>query len=140
MHPNKLQGQAFDLKDVFNIARAIFSGDDDFLLQEPLPCPDPDHAQMECSSTHDSLAPCVKTKTVQFQNDYCKEDNWELEALIYQLHALLVWDPKYMFVYARCTTHFPNVMMGIPRLGYQVNTTAAYLYQFSAPLLLLPQP
>jgi len=37
MHPNMPQGQAFDLKDVFNIARAIFSGDDDFLLQEPSP-------------------------------------------------------------------------------------------------------
>ena len=37
MHPNMPRGQAFDLKDVFNIARAIFSGDDDFLLQEPSP-------------------------------------------------------------------------------------------------------
>ena len=44
MHPNKLQGQAFNLKDIFDIARAIFSGNNNFLLQEPLPCPDPDHA------------------------------------------------------------------------------------------------
>jgi hypothetical protein len=35
--PDKPRGQAFDYKDVLKIARAIFSGDDDFLLQEPPP-------------------------------------------------------------------------------------------------------
>jgi hypothetical protein len=32
MHPSKPTGKAFKLKDVFNIMRAIFSGDNDFLL------------------------------------------------------------------------------------------------------------
>ena len=30
--PNRLKGQAFNLKDVLEMVRAIFSGDDDFLL------------------------------------------------------------------------------------------------------------
>src|SRR6266581_3135976 len=34
-HPDQPRGQAFDLKDVLTTARAVFSGDDDFLLQEP---------------------------------------------------------------------------------------------------------
>ena len=35
--PDKLKGQAFSIKDVLKIARAVFLGDDDFLLQEPSP-------------------------------------------------------------------------------------------------------
>jgi len=34
-HPDQPRGQAFDLKDVLTTARAVFLGDDDFLLQEP---------------------------------------------------------------------------------------------------------
>ena len=33
-HPDKPKGQAFSIKDVLKIARAVFSGDNDFLLQE----------------------------------------------------------------------------------------------------------
>jgi len=33
-HPDQPRGQAFDLKDVLMTARAVFSGNDDFLLQE----------------------------------------------------------------------------------------------------------
>jgi len=36
-HPDQPRGQAFDLKDVLKTARAIFSGDNDFLLQELAP-------------------------------------------------------------------------------------------------------
>jgi hypothetical protein len=36
-HPDNPRGQAFDHKDVLKTAQAIFSGDDDFLLQEPTP-------------------------------------------------------------------------------------------------------
>jgi hypothetical protein len=129
MHPSKPTGEAFDLKDIFNIAWAIFLGDDDFLLQEAPTCSDPICA---CSSSRDLPAPCIKTRTVQFQDNYREEDNKALEAFIYQLHALLVWDPKYVLVYARCTTQFPNTMMGIPRPGYQVDTSASYTYQASA--------
>ena len=35
--PDKLKGQAFSIKDVLKIARAVFLGDDDFLSQEPSP-------------------------------------------------------------------------------------------------------
>jgi hypothetical protein len=35
--PDKPRGQAFDYKDILKITRAIFSGDNDFLLQEPPP-------------------------------------------------------------------------------------------------------
>jgi len=35
--PDMPRGRAFDYKDVLSIARAIFSGDDDFYLQEPPP-------------------------------------------------------------------------------------------------------
>jgi hypothetical protein len=42
--PDKLRGQAFELKDVLKIAMAIFLGDDDFLLPEPIPrCSDNGH-------------------------------------------------------------------------------------------------
>jgi hypothetical protein len=37
MNPSRLRGQAFDLQDVLETARAVFSGDDDFFLQEPPP-------------------------------------------------------------------------------------------------------
>ena len=33
--PDRPKGQAFDLQDVLQTARAIFSGDDDFFFQEP---------------------------------------------------------------------------------------------------------
>ena len=36
-HPDKPKGQAFSIKDVLKIARAVFSGDNDFLYQEPPP-------------------------------------------------------------------------------------------------------
>jgi len=36
-HPDQPRGQAFDHKDVLRTARAVFSGDDDFILQEPPP-------------------------------------------------------------------------------------------------------
>ena len=36
-HPDKPKGQAFSIKEVLKIARAVFSGDDDFLYQEPPP-------------------------------------------------------------------------------------------------------
>jgi len=35
--PNRPMGQAFDIQDVLNIARAVFLGDDDFISQEPPP-------------------------------------------------------------------------------------------------------
>ena len=35
--PDRPKGQAFDLQDVLQTARAIFSGDDDFSFQEPFP-------------------------------------------------------------------------------------------------------
>jgi len=38
-HPDNPKGQAFEIKDVLKSARAIFSGDDDFLLQDPPPRP-----------------------------------------------------------------------------------------------------
>jgi len=38
--PDRLKGQAFDIKDVLKVARAVFLGDDDFLSQEPPPCRD----------------------------------------------------------------------------------------------------
>ena len=132
MHPNKPQGQAFNLKDIFDIARAIFSGDDDFLLQEP--SPRSERAQTEHSSSRDHSSPRVETRTVRFRDDYHEDDDKELEGLIYQLHALPVWDLKYTFVYARCAARFPNTMLGIPRPGgYQVDTTATYLYQAPPP-------
>ena len=137
MHPSKPTGEAFDLKDVFNIARAVFLGGDDFLLQEPPTCSDPIRA---CSSTCDLLALCIETRTVRFQDDYREEDDKALEAFIYQLHALPVRDPKYALVYTRCATRFPNAMLGIPRPGYQVNTSTSYTYQASAPLPPPPQP
>ena len=34
-HLNQPRGQAFDYKDILDTARAVFSGDNDFLLQEP---------------------------------------------------------------------------------------------------------
>jgi hypothetical protein len=34
-HPNQPRGQVFDVSDVLEMARAVFSGDDDFVLQEP---------------------------------------------------------------------------------------------------------
>ena len=129
MHPSKPTSEAFNLKDVFNIARAIFSGNNDFLLQEPPTRSDPIHA---CSSSCDPPAPRIEIRTVRFQDNYCKEDDKALEAFIYQLHALPVQDPKYALVYARCATWFPNAMLGIPRPGYQVNTTATYAYQAPA--------
>ena len=36
-HPDKPKGQAFSIKEVLKIARAVFSGDNDFLYQEPPP-------------------------------------------------------------------------------------------------------
>src|SRR6266850_2016685 len=39
--PDMPRGRAFDYKDVLSIARAIFSGDDDFYLQEPPPLSSP---------------------------------------------------------------------------------------------------
>jgi len=133
MHPNMPRGQAFDLQDVFNIARAIFSGDNDFLLQEP--SPPSDHVQMEHSSLHNHSSPQVKTQTVRFQDDYPEEDDKEFEGLVYQLHATPVHNPKYALLYARCATHFPNHMRGIPKpSGFQIDTTASYLYQMPPPL------
>ncbi len=35
--PDKPKGQAFDLKDILKSARAVFSGDNNFLSQEPFP-------------------------------------------------------------------------------------------------------
>jgi len=122
MHPNMPQGQAFDLKDIFNIARAIFSGDDDFLLQEP--SPHTDRTRMERS---------IETRTVRFQNDAPEENENELEGLIYQLHALPPRNPKYAVLYARCAARFPNHMMSIPRPEYQTDTAAAYLYSAPPP-------
>jgi hypothetical protein len=115
MHPSKPTGEAFDLKDIFNITRAIFSGNDDFLLQEPPTRPKPIHT---CSSPHDLLAPCIETRTMWFQDDYREENDKVLEAFIYQLHALPVRDLKYALVYARCASRFPNAMLGIPRPRY----------------------
>jgi len=133
MHPNMPRGQAFDLKDVFNIARAIFSGDDDFLLQEP--SPRTDHTQTERSTPREHLSPCTETRTVRFQNDTHKEDEEVLKSFIYQLHALPQRDPKYAFLYAQCAARFPNHMTNIPRPGYQADTAAAYLYQAPPPPL-----
>jgi len=71
-HPDQPRGQVFDLKDVLTTARAIFSGDDDFLLQK-LPFQHSESARareqrMECSlhnqreSDHDKLPPrCERT-------------------------------------------------------------------------------
>jgi len=39
--PDMPRGHAFNYKDVLSIARAIFSGDDDFYLQEPPPLSSP---------------------------------------------------------------------------------------------------
>jgi len=44
-HPDQPRGQAFNYKDVLKTVRAVFSGDDDFLLLEPLP----QHYQSDCA-------------------------------------------------------------------------------------------
>jgi len=44
-HPDQPRGQVFDHKDVLRTARAVFSGDDNFILQE-LP---PRHYQSDCA-------------------------------------------------------------------------------------------
>jgi hypothetical protein len=136
MHPSKPTGEAFDLKDIFNVAQAIFSGDDDFLLQEPPTRPKP---ICTCSSPRNLPAPHIETRTMRFQDDYHKENDKVLEAFIYQLHTLPVQDLKYVLVYARCASRFPNAMLGIPRPRYQVDTTATYAYQAPAPSPLPPQ-
>jgi len=133
MHPNMPRGQAFNLQDVFNIARAIFSGDDDFLLQEP--SPPSDHVQTERSSSRNHSSPRVETRTVRFWDDYPEEDDKEFKGLVYQLHAVPVRDLKYTLLYARCAARFPNHMRGIPKPGgFQIDTTASYSYQMPAPL------
>ena len=43
--PDMPRGRAFDYKDVFEIARAVFSGDDDFFLQELPSC----RCEYECT-------------------------------------------------------------------------------------------
>ena len=131
MHPNMPRGQAFDLRDIFNIARAIFSGDDDFLLQELSPCSN--RARTEHSSLHEYSSPRIKTHTIRFQNDTHKEDKEVLKSFIYQLHALPQRDLKYTFLYAQCAAHFPNHMTSIPRPGYQADTAATYSYQAPPP-------
>ena len=53
-HPDKPKGQAFSIKDVLKIARAVFSGDDDFLLQElPLRDNESNHARRTKRSMRD---------------------------------------------------------------------------------------
>jgi hypothetical protein len=43
--PNRPRGRAFELKDILETARAVFSGDDDFLLQELPPRQDSERAR-----------------------------------------------------------------------------------------------
>jgi len=132
MHPNWPRGQAFDLQDVFNIARAIFSGDDDFLLQEP--SPHFDRVRTERSSPREHSSPRIETRMVRFRDDYPEEDDKEFEGLVYQLHAVPVHNPKYTLLYARCAARFPNHMQGIPKPGgFQIDTTALYSYQTPPP-------
>jgi hypothetical protein len=47
--PERQRGRTFEIKDIFKIARAIFSGDDDFLWQEP----PPQQSSSDRSCTHD---------------------------------------------------------------------------------------
>jgi len=133
MHPNMPRGQAFDLKDVFNIMQAIFSGNNNFLLQELSPCTD--RVRMECSTLREYSLPHIETRTIHFQNNTHKEDKEVLKSFIYQLHALPQHNPKYAFLYVQSAAHFPNHMTSIPRPGYQADTAATYLYQVLPPPL-----
>ena len=60
--PDRPQGQAFNIQDVLNIARAVFLGDNDFYSQEPPPWRNNiDHAQeqrMEHGSRNMQEADC----------------------------------------------------------------------------------
>jgi hypothetical protein len=62
MNPSRPRGWAFDLQDVLETARVVFSGDDNFFLQELPPRHyDSDHARerrMECSTRNQWESNC----------------------------------------------------------------------------------
>ena len=178
--PNRPRGRAFKLTDVLETARAVFSGDDDFLLQELPPRQDSDRAReqrtepdtysrreskckerahrrehpcdslsFKCQESGDEEAPSsdqeqyltwghrhssprIETKTIRFQDNNCKAK--ELEDLVRQLHDLSVQDREYTVVYAKCSSLFPDAMLGIPKLGYRDGlSSSSYTYQATSP-------
>ena len=83
---------------------------------------------------HRHSSPRGETRTVQFQDNSCKEEDKELDDLIYKLHSLLVRDFAYKQAYVQCVKRFPNALRGIPEPGYRdAPPTAAYSYQPAAP-------
>jgi hypothetical protein len=110
--PDTPKGRAFDIKDVLDTARAIFSGDDD-LLQPPTR-----------ASRHKDKSP--------------EEEEKELDELIRKLYSYSVRDMEYAALHARCIRRFPDVARELPKPELQSGPTAAYSYQ-AAPLPAPPQ-
>ena len=82
---------------------------------------------------HRHSSPHVETRTIQFQDNSCEEEDKELDNLIYKLHSLSVRDFAYKQAYVRCARCFPDALRGIPKPGYRdALPTAAYSYQPTA--------
>ena len=89
---------------------------------------------------HRHSLPRVETRSVRFK-DILREEEQEMEDLVLQLHSLLVQDPSYAVLYARCAAHFLHLLKSVPRLEYKTGPIATtYSYQATAPPPPPPQP
>ena len=155
--PDMPKGHAFDIKDILDTARAVFSSDDDFFGQEqPIQRHEPDrsheqkkehpplkrHNQDEdntSSQEEDSYERTTKShqpllhgemQNVHFKTTSRESEEKELDKLIRQLYSCLVRDPKYISLYSKCLLHFPDITREIPKLEHwREPLSAAYSYQ-----------
>ena len=81
---------------------------------------------------HRHLSPRVETKTVRFQDNNRKTE--ELEELVGRLHDLSVRDREYAVLYVKCSSLYPDAMLGIPKPGYRDGpSSSSYTYQAAMP-------
>ena len=134
MHPNQsagVSGVPFDYKEVFKLARDVFSGSRfPFLSPEDRLDDFPGTRSNSTESRTRQARSWQETERFRFPTQPSnpevvrrkelmrEEEDQELDDLVHQLHGLSVQDHAYKILYARCAHRFPNFAKTLPKPNF----------------------
>ena len=134
-HPNQAAGEPFEYKEVYKLARNVFSGprfpflpSEDELDDFPVTRSNSTESRTrQARSWEETEAFPIPTRTsnpevVRRKELTREEEDQEIDDLVHQLHGLSAQDLAYKVLFARCAHRFPNVAKTLPMPDYSQNT------------------
>jgi len=145
-HPNQPGGVPFEYKEVYKLARNVFSGprfpflpSEDELDDFPGTRGNSTESRTrQARSWEETEAFPIPTRTsnpevVRRKELTREEEDQEIDDLVHQLHGLSAQDLAYKVLYARCAHRFPNVAQTLPMPDYSQNTSSPSTFTCQTP-------